>query len=171
MAKFKFLIRERNHQIQWSGDITVTSSGLRMSIFNEEECESSLVEVGVEMSCSGISEWTGSSKLSKQPGLHCVRSACTSMPQFSPREVSPIPLNAILTVCSGSETHHVNFFNVNGTFLNSIEPSSSILQTRSHPIATTAFHPHHMMLACSSLHDRNVNLFTCQDKRDTVQEF
>jgi len=66
----------------------------------------------------------------------------------------------------GSEKHKINVFNVNGAFLNSIEPYSSFLQhNRSNPISTTAFHPHRMMLACSALHDNHINLFTCEDRR------
>lgn len=67
------------------------------------------------------------------------------------------------TLRSGTERHNVNVFNVNGSLLNSIEPYSSFLhQNRSSPIAATAFHPHRMMLACSSLHNSHINLFTCQ---------
>ena len=73
---------------------------------------------------------------------------------------------------SGSDTHHVNFFNMNGTFLNSIEPSpTSFLHARSAPVAATAFHPHRMMLACSSLHDQHINLFSCANREDVVREF
>ena len=62
----------------------------------------------------------------------------------------------------GTERHNVNVFNVNGTFLNSIEPYSSFLQqNRSSPIAAAAFHPHRMMLACASLNNSHINLFTC----------
>jgi regulator-associated protein of mTOR len=71
---------------------------------------------------------------------------------------------------SGSDAHHVNFFNVNGAFLNSIEPSSGFLHSRSNPIAATAFHPHHMMLACSTLNDHHINIFACQDRRKEAQE-
>lgn len=56
---------------------------------------------------------------------------------------------------AGSDTHHVNFFNVNGTYLNSISAKG--------PVQTTAFHPHHMVLACSTLSDNHVNLYTCRD--------
>ena len=66
--------------------------------------------------------------------------------------------------CRGSERHSVNFYNVNGTFLNNVEPYSRFLQhNRSTPIATTAFHPHRMMLACSALNNNHVNVFTCHD--------
>lgn len=67
---------------------------------------------------------------------------------------------------SGSERHKINVFNVNGAFLNSLEPYSSFLH-RSTPISSTAFHPHRMMLACSALHDNHINLFTCEDTRRT----
>jgi len=63
----------------------------------------------------------------------------------------------------GTERHNVNVFNLNGAFLNTLEPYAGFLQqTRSTPIAATAFHPHRMMLACSALNSSHVNLFTCQ---------
>ena len=72
---------------------------------------------------------------------------------------------------TGSDRHDVSFFNVNGAFLNTVEPYSSFLQhNRSTPIASTAFHPHRMMLACSALNDAHINLFTCQDRRSAVEE-
>ncbi|MCJ1474557.1 hypothetical protein MMC13_003216 [Lambiella insularis] len=46
---------------------------------------------------------------------------------------------------TGSDKHNVNFFNVNGAFLNSIVPHSNFLHNRSNPIASTSFHPHRVM--------------------------
>ena len=67
------------------------------------------------------------------------------------------------TGSSGTERHNVNVFNINSAFLNTIEPYSSFLHnSRSAPIAATAFHPHHLMLACSALNNSHVNIFTCQ---------
>lgn len=51
--------------------------------------------------------------------------------------------------------------------LSTIEPFSNFLHTnvlsshRPTPIAATAFHPHRMMLACSTLTDGHVSLFKC----------
>jgi regulator-associated protein of mTOR len=66
---------------------------------------------------------------------------------------------------TGSERHTVKIFNLNnGMHLSSFEPYSSFLnQNRSSPIATTAFHPHRMMIAGAALHDTHINIFTCQD--------
>ncbi|MCJ1431606.1 hypothetical protein MMC27_000961 [Xylographa pallens] len=68
---------------------------------------------------------------------------------------------------TGSDKHDIKFFNVNGAFLNSVVPNSKVFPTlnRTNPIAATAFHPHRMMLACSSLHDDHISLFTCHDRR------
>ena len=62
----------------------------------------------------------------------------------------------------GTERHNINIYNVNGTFLNTLEPYSSFLHSvRGTPIAATAFHPHRMMLACAAVGGSHVNLFGC----------
>ena len=72
---------------------------------------------------------------------------------------------------SGSDTHRVNFFNTSGAFLNSVQPASAgFLHQQKTPMIATAFHPHRMMLACSSLHDQNVNIYTCTDNKDDMAE-
>jgi len=71
---------------------------------------------------------------------------------------------------TGSDTHHVNLFNVNGNFLNSIEPNVSFLHPRGNPIASTAFHPHHMALACSTLNDSHVHIFSCAEAGKEKEE-
>ena len=54
--------------------------------------------------------------------------------------------------------------------LSTIEPFSSFLGNsmlsthRATPIAATAFHPHRMMLACSSVNDGHVSLFKCRTR-------
>jgi hypothetical protein len=103
---------------------------------------------------------------------------CTSMLLFLQRE-SLLPRSFFCAprrdneysanvISSGSDTHHVNFFNINGSYLNTIEPSTNFLHTRSTPISATAFHPHHMMLACSSLNDQHINLYACEDRRPNI---
>lgn len=53
---------------------------------------------------------------------------------------------------------------MNGDFLSSFEPYASFLQqNRSSPIATTAFHPHRLMLACAAMNDSHINLFSCAE--------
>jgi regulator-associated protein of mTOR len=88
---------------------------------------------------------------------------------FLPRKLSKsnfpsnFDINTKEKCASGTERHNVNIFNINGSFLNHVEPYSSFLQqNRSTPIAATAFHPHLMMLACSSLSNTHINIFTCQ---------
>ncbi|KAH8662333.1 WD repeat domain-containing protein mip1 [Xylariales sp. PMI_506] len=66
----------------------------------------------------------------------------------------------------GTSAHTVKVFNFDGRELSRMEPYSSFLQqNRSAPIATTAFHPHRMILGCAARGDHHINLFTCsQDK-------
>ncbi|EON66333.1 hypothetical protein W97_05726 [Coniosporium apollinis CBS 100218] len=74
---------------------------------------------------------------------------------------------------AGTDRHHVKLYNlVTGTHLSSFEPYSSFLhQNRSAAIATTAFHPHRMMIAGASQHDTHVNIFAVQDgKKEGVVE-
>lgn len=62
---------------------------------------------------------------------------------------------------TGSERHSVNVYNTSGEFLSSCEPISSFLhQSRISPISATTFHPHRMMLACSSVNDPHINIFS-----------
>lgn len=97
--------------------------------------------------------------------------------RFPPPLISQQPLPQSLIFCPpnhsqssnrGSHTHQVNMFNMNGTLLNSIEPPPSFLPARTNPIAATAFHPHHMTLAYSSLHDQHINLVSCPHKERAV---
>ncbi|KAJ5103779.1 hypothetical protein N7532_004308 [Penicillium argentinense] len=62
----------------------------------------------------------------------------------------------------GTNRHEVKTYNVDGTYLSSFEPYSSFLHhNRSSPIASAAFHPHRMMLACAALNDNHINLVSC----------
>ncbi|KAI1966547.1 Target of rapamycin complex 1 subunit kog1 [Ophidiomyces ophidiicola] len=62
----------------------------------------------------------------------------------------------------GTNRHEVKTFNVDGTYLSSFEPHGSFLHhSRTSPVVGTAFHPHRMVLACSTLYDNYVNLVTC----------
>ncbi|KAK3934424.1 hypothetical protein QBC46DRAFT_273839, partial [Diplogelasinospora grovesii] len=66
----------------------------------------------------------------------------------------------------GTSTHVVKVFDFDGHELSRIHPYSSFLQgSRSTPIATTAFHPHHMILGCSARGDNHINLFKCGDDK------
>ena len=92
--------------------------------------------------------------LPRKFGFHAARFPCCYV--FYLTDMSDIMI-------SGTERHTVNMYNVNGSFLSSVEPYSSFLQQhRSSPIAVTAFHPHRMMLACAGLGNTHVNLFGCQ---------
>ncbi|GAP87222.1 putative regulatory associated protein-mTOR [Rosellinia necatrix] len=70
----------------------------------------------------------------------------------------------------GTSTHTVKVFNLDGRELSRIEPYSSFLQqNRGAPIATTAFHPHRMILGCAARGDYHINLFTCaSEKPETI---
>ncbi|PYH95563.1 hypothetical protein BO71DRAFT_322938 [Aspergillus ellipticus CBS 707.79] len=62
----------------------------------------------------------------------------------------------------GTNRHEVRTYNVDGTYLSTFEPYSSFLHhNRSSPIASTAFHPHRTLLACSALNDNHINLVNC----------
>ena len=80
---------------------------------------------------------------------------------------------------SGSSHNAVRLFSTNKISedaekgskpLSTIEPFSNFLHTnvlsshRPTPIAATAFHPHRMMLACSTLTDGHVSLFKCAER-------
>ena len=61
---------------------------------------------------------------------------------------------------SGSDAHALTVFNTNGGFLNTIYPYSPLLSTsRATPIATTAFHPHRMLLATGCVGSNWVNIY------------
>lgn len=62
---------------------------------------------------------------------------------------------------TGSDTHALTVFNVNGTAINTIRPYSPLLGGKSSPIACSAFHPHKMQLATGSLGYGNVEVFSC----------
>lgn len=86
-------------------------------------------------------------------------------------------LNTDTNPYSGSSHNAVRLFSTNDVTndtsdapskpLSTIEPFSNFLHTnvlsshRHTPIAATAFHPHRMMLACSTLTDGHVSLFKC----------
>ncbi|KAI4748826.1 hypothetical protein E4T50_00815 [Aureobasidium sp. EXF-12298] len=67
-------------------------------------------------------------------------------------------------------TNNVTATAANSTPLSTIEPFSNFLHTnvlsshRPTPIASTAFHPHRMMLACSTVNDGHVSLFKCASR-------
>lgn len=66
----------------------------------------------------------------------------------------------------GTSAHQVKVFNFDGTELSRAEPYSSFLQqTRGSPITSTAFHPHRMVLGCTSKGDHHINLFHCGNEK------
>ncbi|KAI0458413.1 raptor N-terminal caspase like domain-containing protein [Xylaria acuta] len=70
----------------------------------------------------------------------------------------------------GTSAHTVKVFNLDGHELSRMEPYSSFLQqNRGAPIATTAFHPHRMILGSAARGDHHINLFTCaSEKPETI---
>ncbi|KAK0730004.1 raptor N-terminal caspase like domain-containing protein [Lasiosphaeris hirsuta] len=66
----------------------------------------------------------------------------------------------------GTSAHLVKVFDFDGHELSRLEPSSSFLQGhKGTPIATTAFHPHRMVLACAARGDNHLNLFACGSEK------
>ncbi|KAF2452426.1 raptor N-terminal caspase like domain-containing protein [Lineolata rhizophorae] len=94
-----------------------------------------------------------------------IRASKETLRSLSVHEHAPV-------FATGTERHNVKVFNMNGGFLSSFEPYSSFLgQSRSSPIAATAFHPHHMMLAGSALYDSHINIYACQEPSERVGLF
>ncbi|CAK7202940.1 Target of rapamycin complex 1 subunit kog1 [Sporothrix eucalyptigena] len=65
----------------------------------------------------------------------------------------------------GTSSRSVKVFNLDGRELSRVEPYSGFLQSRSAPIAATAFHPHKMTLGCAARGDSHINLFSPSDER------
>ncbi|KAI1004732.1 Target of rapamycin complex 1 subunit [Podosphaera aphanis] len=66
----------------------------------------------------------------------------------------------------GTGNHTVKVFNFEGEELSRVQPYSNFLhQVKQIPIATTAFHPHRMLLTCAARQDNHINMFTCTEKR------
>ncbi|KAB8356410.1 hypothetical protein FH972_023993 [Carpinus fangiana] len=94
--------------------------------------------------------------------LKTIRATRDSLRSLSVHEHAPV-------FATGSERHNVKVHNMHGDFLSSFEPYASFLQqNRSSPIATTAFHPHRLMLACAAINDSHVNLFSCAEPHGEI---
>jgi hypothetical protein len=60
----------------------------------------------------------------------------------------------------------VKVFDFDGNELTRLEPYSNFLQgSKASPIATTAFHPHRMILGCASRGDNYISLYSCSNER------
>lgn len=127
----------RDHK-QWITNVHLQRGGLRELVSGSRNGEIKLWDIR------------------KDEPLHTIRATKDTLRTVSVHEHAPV-------LATGTERHNVNVFNLNGAFLNTLEPYSSFLHhNRSTPIAATAFHPHRMMLACSALNSNHINLFTCQ---------
>ncbi|KAF2007518.1 hypothetical protein P154DRAFT_592980 [Amniculicola lignicola CBS 123094] len=70
---------------------------------------------------------------------------------------------------TGTQRHRVKLFNVHtGALVSHFEPYSGFLRDRSAAIATTAFHPHRLIVAAAALNDNHVNIFSCNDQKPLV---
>ncbi|SLM34846.1 torc1 growth control complex subunit kog1 [Lasallia pustulata] len=128
----------REHK-QWITNVHMQRGGLRELVSGSRNGEVRLWDIRMDAS------------------LRTVRATGDVLRTLSVHEHAPV-------FATGSERHSVHFYNVNGTFLNSVEPYARFLQhNRSTPIASTAFHPHRMMLACAALSNNHINVFTCHD--------
>ncbi|KAK0656661.1 raptor N-terminal caspase like domain-containing protein [Cercophora newfieldiana] len=66
----------------------------------------------------------------------------------------------------GTSAHLVKVFDFDGHELSRLEPYSSFLQgSKGTPIASTAFHPHRMVLGCAARGGYHINLFGCGSER------
>lgn len=66
----------------------------------------------------------------------------------------------------GTSAHMVKVFDFDGNELTRLEPYSNFLQgSKASPIATTAFHPHRMILGCASRGDNYISLYSCSNER------
>lgn len=74
----------------------------------------------------------------------------------------------------GTSAHQVKVFNFEGKELSRVEPYHGLLQQARMapvaPIASTAFHPHRMMLACAATGDNHVNLFECVEEKKKKED-
>ena len=60
----------------------------------------------------------------------------------------------------------VKIFNFEGQEMSRHEPYNNFLQGNSRTaIATTAFHPHQMLLGCAARGDNHINLFACGNEK------
>jgi regulator-associated protein of mTOR len=66
----------------------------------------------------------------------------------------------------GTSAHLVKIFDFDGREITRLEPYSGFLQgNKTTPIASTAFHPHRMLLGCAARGDHQISLFTCGNER------
>jgi len=83
-------------------------------------------------------------------------------------------VESTLTSHSGTERHTVKLFNIsNASLLSSFEPYSNVPvlfnQTSRAPIASTAFHPHRMMIAGAAMHSSAISIMACRMKPPTSE--
>ena len=127
----------RDHK-QWITNVHMQRGGLRELVSGSRNGEIKLWDIR------------------KDDPLRTVRATKDTLRTLAVHEHAPV-------FATGTERHNINLFNVNGAFLNTLQPYSSFLHnTRSTPIAATAFHPHRMMLACAAKDSNHVNLFACK---------
>lgn len=69
----------------------------------------------------------------------------------------------------GSERQSVRVYNMDGSSLSAFPVHEPHVfpypSSRAAPVASTAFHPHRMMLACSALGDSRVSLYKCAERK------
>ena len=127
----------RDHK-QWITNVHMQRGGLRELVSGSRNGEIKLWDIR------------------KDDPLRTVRATKDTLRTLAVHEHAPV-------FATGTERHNINLFNVNGAFLNTLQPYASFLHnTRSTPIAATAFHPHRMMLACAAKDSNHVNLFACK---------
>ena len=81
----------------------------------------------------------------------------------------PLPFDVLflanhlsLSESRGTSAHLVKIFDFDGHEISRLEPYSSFLQGhKGTAIATTAFHPHQMVVGCAARGDYHLNFFEC----------
>ncbi|KAF2741247.1 hypothetical protein EJ04DRAFT_571372 [Polyplosphaeria fusca] len=70
---------------------------------------------------------------------------------------------------TGTQRHRVKIFDINnGQAVSHCEPYAGFLRDRSTAIATTAFHPHRLLIAAAAMQDNHVNIFSCYEPKNSA---
>ncbi|KAL1959846.1 hypothetical protein VTO42DRAFT_991 [Malbranchea cinnamomea] len=126
----------REHK-QWITNVHMQRGGVRELVSGSRNGEVRLWDLRMEKSISAI------------------QATKDTMRTLSVHEHAPV-----FTI--GTNRHEVKTFNTDGTYLSTYEPHHNFLNHyRSSPVVSTAFHPHQMLLACSTLNDNHINLVSC----------
>ena len=141
---------------QWITNVHLQRGGQRELISGCRSGEVKLWDIRMDKSVHTINA-TNNTSYRDAKGFNYSSGSKNTLRTLSVHEHAPV-------FATGSERHSVNVYNTSGEFLSSCEPISSFLhQSRVSPISATTFHPHRMMLACSSVNDPHINIFSVRN--------